>query len=356
MEGYLAYVLETYSEQRYVAWTLEPFIGEMVDGPENGTAPQPWAVDVPIRRPFQKENIHVQIPHTAVIRPCYHCNRFGQIRCYRCSGRGKLRCGECRGTTYIRSKDKHGKDQRQTCGRCFGSGRVRCAICIGHGQTACPVCRGSGQLKLYIQLTVIRYTRHILGDTKETAVACKEWNTPTSYLVINSHKTHINFIHLGQLQEVSIFPTKRFLDTQLRPPKVSLSLTNVPNRFKQFLHFLMRRSITRLDGLLACILLLPQPIWREYFINDIVSRPSQCMKFIIFTRARSAASGYLDMTIEYTLQTTPPAYVLAFVHFFDETPCSLTRGHFRLLISSCVFSKKLYIFGFPFVCLSIFIF
>ena len=39
---------------------------------------------------LQEGRVSYEVPHTSVVKPCYHCLGHKFIRCYRCSGRGKV--------------------------------------------------------------------------------------------------------------------------------------------------------------------------------------------------------------------------------------------------------------------------
>ena len=64
---YLQYRLETFSEWRGTGWRTCPYYGEEVDGPENGTTPSGWDIEI---YPDQQFTNHVkthEMPHTASI-------------------------------------------------------------------------------------------------------------------------------------------------------------------------------------------------------------------------------------------------------------------------------------------------
>eukprot|EP00051_Salpingoeca_urceolata_P028356 m.486417 g.486417 ORF g.486417 m.486417 type:complete len:444 (+) comp24399_c0_seq1:578-1909(+) len=163
------YQLETFTERRVTELAFEPYYGQPIDGPDNGTAPGPWDIVATPHVNYKPSSQTFQVPHTAVVKPCYHCIGLCQVRCHVCCGRGRLRCSQCRGQGFKHVKDKQGHSHRETCSRCFGMGRRRCSTCIGHGQVNCPVCSARGQLKTYIKLTVTWYNHvndHMVEKTE----------------------------------------------------------------------------------------------------------------------------------------------------------------------------------------------
>ena len=60
-----------------------------VDGPENGPAPALWDVNVaPIYGgAFVNKTAHVEVPHTATMKPCHQCQMQGKLTCSSCNVR-----------------------------------------------------------------------------------------------------------------------------------------------------------------------------------------------------------------------------------------------------------------------------
>ncbi|XP_071476024.1 protein SSUH2 homolog isoform X1 [Diadema antillarum] len=159
------YTLETFTEKRTTKWKHEPFTGQIIDGPHNGPAPQPWSIMVNIPAMFQNGKAKLEVPHTASVKPCHDCYAIGFRRCHHCMGRGRTRCHMCHGhgrrqvTHYNHEEHRH-HSHWETCHSCHGMGRRRCFTCHGHGQITCTTCSGRANLKFYIQLTV-DWTNHM---------------------------------------------------------------------------------------------------------------------------------------------------------------------------------------------------
>jgi len=58
-----------------------------VDGPDNGPAPALWDVNVaPIYGgAFVNKTAHVEVPHTATMKPCHQCQMQGKLTCNSCN-------------------------------------------------------------------------------------------------------------------------------------------------------------------------------------------------------------------------------------------------------------------------------
>ncbi|XP_064633849.1 protein SSUH2 homolog isoform X2 [Lineus longissimus] len=167
MEGSSAfhYTLETFTEARSTCWAYEPFKGQPIDGSNNGPAPGPWDIQVQQRTKFQDSTMHMEIPHTASVKPCHECGSIGRVRCWRCHGRGRVMCHHCSGSgreTYYEDGHHH----HRSCTWCHGSGRNRCHTCFGHGQVPCAICEARGSLKCYIKLTV-KWINHLADHIVE---------------------------------------------------------------------------------------------------------------------------------------------------------------------------------------------
>ncbi|XP_013384139.1 protein SSUH2 homolog [Lingula anatina] len=147
------YTLETFTEKRQTSWAYEPYIGQPIDGPHNGPAPGPWDIQVQPPTKFKTQHSHVEVPHTASVKPCHDCIGNGRVRCHHCHGCGHSRCHHCHGHgTVERYEDGH--HHHHTCHVCHGSGNARCHVCHGHGQVPCRTCDAKGNLKCFIRLTI----------------------------------------------------------------------------------------------------------------------------------------------------------------------------------------------------------
>ncbi|XP_069807988.1 protein SSUH2 homolog [Dendropsophus ebraccatus] len=125
------YSLRTFYEERETAWKTCPYYGGEVDGPSNGTAPNPK--NMRVYRPywFVTGEKTIIVPHTSKVQLCICCAGKRMVPCpplivcMMCLGSGLYypgRCFSCGGTGRVR------------CGLCFGRGRVRCIPCIGQGR------------------------------------------------------------------------------------------------------------------------------------------------------------------------------------------------------------------------------
>ncbi|XP_044308050.1 protein SSUH2 homolog isoform X1 [Varanus komodoensis] len=117
------YRLETFNETRLCEWTFEPYTNVAVDGPQNGSCPQPW--DIKVQRPqmFQEDTKKFRVPHSSSVKECHKCHGRGRYKCGGCHGGGQMRCVTCSGVKH-KAKAKHLKHQKR-CPMCSGSGRKR---------------------------------------------------------------------------------------------------------------------------------------------------------------------------------------------------------------------------------------
>ncbi|EDO42546.1 predicted protein, partial [Nematostella vectensis] len=159
------YSLSSFCESRSTAWKFEPYTGQMIDGPNNGPAPPPWSIPAQHSGMFTDMVKKIEVPHTAVIKPCHECMASGYKRCYNCHGRGRTRCTWCHGSGH-RTVYRDGEHRRESCHHCHGSGRRRCITCHGHGRVRCWTCQGQGNLKTYIELTV-KWQTHLSNHVTE---------------------------------------------------------------------------------------------------------------------------------------------------------------------------------------------
>ncbi|KAK2571489.1 Protein SSUH2-like protein [Acropora cervicornis] len=84
------YNISSFCESRSTSWKYEPFTGQMIDGPQNGLAPQPWDIPAQPSQLFTPQEALIEVPHTAAVKPCHECMACGFKRCYRCYGRGRV--------------------------------------------------------------------------------------------------------------------------------------------------------------------------------------------------------------------------------------------------------------------------
>ncbi|XP_001199642.2 protein SSUH2 homolog [Strongylocentrotus purpuratus] len=165
------YTLETFSENRTTKWVHTPYVGQPIDGPQNGPAPLPWSIPADFPALFMNNTRKIEVPHTASVKPCHNCRASGYVRCPRCCGRGTVRCRRCggdgrRNVRRYNSNTKRHYYKSITCGSCGGDGRRQCFRCTGYGKITCPVCDGRTQLKCYIQLTV-EWINHVEDNIVE---------------------------------------------------------------------------------------------------------------------------------------------------------------------------------------------
>ncbi|XP_033123196.1 protein SSUH2 homolog [Anneissia japonica] len=152
------YHIETFTEARTTKRVFLPFYGGILDGPQMGTAPLPWALPCKPDALFMDQIKMMEIPHTSEIQACYNCYARGFIRCKRCVGKGKILCPNCKGAGTKRVHHD-GQMVNRCCAVCKGSGRPNCDMCNGHACVACPVCKGYKLLRYFIKL-FITYTNH----------------------------------------------------------------------------------------------------------------------------------------------------------------------------------------------------
>ncbi|KAM9444196.1 protein SSUH2 homolog [Clarias gariepinus] len=139
------YRLETFTESRSSAWEHEIYTGQYVDGPQYGSIPPPWQVEVQYPPKFTDTVQKVRVPHTSTVKPCHQCQGKGRVRCTHCRSRGWTSCMSCHGAV-------HGRNRR--CVGCHGRGRKICTWCHGSGHKTCRKCNGRKKLLHFIQLTV----------------------------------------------------------------------------------------------------------------------------------------------------------------------------------------------------------
>ncbi|KAG8181721.1 hypothetical protein JTE90_028260 [Oedothorax gibbosus] len=162
------YKLETFTEKRESAWRFLPYLGQAIDGPANGPAPNPWDIQVMPSASFQNSKSKVEVPHTAFVKPCHTCVGNGRVRCDNCMGQGRKQCTWCKG------RGRRVKfDQDEMCTSCNGTGWDRCSSCSGTGQVKCKTCEGKGNLKGFVELTVT-WINHADDFISETSRMPKE--------------------------------------------------------------------------------------------------------------------------------------------------------------------------------------
>nr|XP_042900882.1 protein SSUH2 homolog [Parasteatoda tepidariorum] len=82
------YKLESFGEKRETAKRTTPYLGQVIDGPENGTPPSPWDIPVTIPGLFMDNKRTFEVPHTAYVKDCWNCVGNCKIRCDVCNGIG----------------------------------------------------------------------------------------------------------------------------------------------------------------------------------------------------------------------------------------------------------------------------
>ncbi|XP_068759204.1 protein SSUH2 homolog isoform X2 [Montipora capricornis] len=191
------YKIWSFCESRTSALKYEPYSGQFIDGPKNGPAPQPW--DIPARpaQLFTPQEAHIEVPHTASVKPCFECKTNGYKHCYSCSGGGRVFCNSCGGKGHITVYQGPGSHERRTCGRCHGSGRRICYTCSGDGRVVCWVCQGQCKLKMFIQLTV-------KWETHEDDHVTERTDLP-DHLILASQGTDVFAQELPRVHPITMF-------------------------------------------------------------------------------------------------------------------------------------------------------
>ena len=64
----LQYKLETFTENRKTKKKKIPYKGGHVDGPDNGTPPQPWEIECRYKKAFKDDKIKSEVAHTAKVK------------------------------------------------------------------------------------------------------------------------------------------------------------------------------------------------------------------------------------------------------------------------------------------------
>lgn len=192
------YSLSSFCEGRQTSYKYEPYRGQPIDGPNNGPAPQPWSIHAQPASMFQNAEAKIEVPHTAVVKPCHDCMAMGYKRCYHCHGRGRVRCTSCDGNGH-RSVYHDGEHHREHCSWCHGSGRRDCSTCHGDGRVRCWTCQGQGNLKTFIELTV-KWRNHIDNHVVERTALPDE-------LIVDSQGTEI-----FSQEQLRVWPVTAFHD------------------------------------------------------------------------------------------------------------------------------------------------
>lgn len=214
------YTLETFGEGRSTCWAYEPYTGQMIDGPQNGTAPGPWDIAASPPSLFQDYVQHFEVPHTASVKPCHDCFSSGYVRCHRCFGRGRVRCSSCNGSGHV-TRYHNGEHRREHCTWCHGDGRRQCYTCHGNGMVICKTCGGNRNLKCYIKLTVTwknHVNDHIVERTPLPDHLIRNVSGQIAFEESNQKVWPINHFHEREINEASmrliqnhLFPTERVL-------------------------------------------------------------------------------------------------------------------------------------------------
>ncbi|XP_042309258.1 protein SSUH2 homolog [Sceloporus undulatus] len=141
------YRFETFTESRSASWKSEPYWGEVIDSPQNGAAPLPWAIRVDVPDMFKNKTVAIKVPHTSSVTGCPVCQCSGRKTCTLCWGQKTVPCLVC-------PRRRYNLFTNQTCTLCAGRRIINCEICHGQGTTACRNCGGKAQLLSYIEVQV----------------------------------------------------------------------------------------------------------------------------------------------------------------------------------------------------------
>ncbi|XP_071035358.1 protein SSUH2 homolog [Parasteatoda tepidariorum] len=229
------YKLESFGEKRETAKRTTPYLGQVIDGPENGTPPSPWDIPVTIPGLFMDNKRTFEVPHTAYVKDCWNCVGNCKIRCDVCNGIGGsckdqadrenaiakmfIRTYLCDGHDVTSAKDVYDtlifkgrmkktkvsvieinkeKAQSKVLSRIKGKGidfdTVKedeneyeghllvvateenerwCSNCIGTGQVKCHTCKGKGKLKHFLML-IVTWKNHASDFISDTSKLPKE--------------------------------------------------------------------------------------------------------------------------------------------------------------------------------------
>ncbi|CAK9032199.1 unnamed protein product [Durusdinium trenchii] len=171
--------LTSFVETREVTKQSKAYKGQKLDGPQNGSAPSMWNIQVKQMKNFEESKKYYTVPHTDVVAKCGKCTGTGKLSCEPCNGQGWSWCKDCRGEKWMwcpqcdgrAFKDTKGKGKGRPasetidhCDHCRSTGFVSCRLCEGwgwkdckkchHGTVSCKKCDGYGDVVNYQQLTV----------------------------------------------------------------------------------------------------------------------------------------------------------------------------------------------------------
>ncbi|XP_053154743.1 protein SSUH2 homolog [Hemicordylus capensis] len=152
-QTFYRYRLETFNETRLSEWNFEPYTNNLVDGPQNGSSPRLWDINVQGPLMFQEDTKKCRVPHSSLVKECHKCHGRGRYKCSGCHGAGRMRCVTCSGAKHKTKHQKHQKHQKR-CQMCSGTGRKRCSTCSGRGNKTCATCQGEKKLLHFIQLLI----------------------------------------------------------------------------------------------------------------------------------------------------------------------------------------------------------
>ncbi|XP_028969729.1 protein SSUH2 homolog isoform X5 [Esox lucius] len=161
------YRLETYTESRSSAWEMEPYTGQVVDGPQCGRSPPPW--DVPVQQPqrYTDVTLKVRVPHSSFVKTCHRCHGCGRTRCTHCAGRGNVHewtffC------IFFRSDVHSAKDT--------GGGSLAVAATTGTPTTDVPAVRGEEEKNVR---SVMDMATIPAPPARETETFCTSFSSPS---------------------------------------------------------------------------------------------------------------------------------------------------------------------------------
>ncbi|OMP03484.1 hypothetical protein CCACVL1_02404 [Corchorus capsularis] len=146
--------LETFLEEREVIRETEPYLGDKIDGKDNGPELGIWELDLRSEFPVlfvPYKETRVKIPHSETIEKCSGCAGRGGIVCPTCNADQEpgfykenqmAQCPACYGRGLIAHRD--GSDT--ICTKCNGKGKIPCATCGSRGLIKCETCHGNGSM------------------------------------------------------------------------------------------------------------------------------------------------------------------------------------------------------------------
>jgi len=160
-----SYKIQTFTDNRGLEEAFQPFDHSYVDGQQSCGPPSRWDVALEPKEDFKNGKFKMDLPHSAIVKPCKNCGGVGRNSCGRCKGVAILKCGHCNGggkiSVFAETATKEVIEVAQDCPRCVGAGRTSCnGNGCRMGQVQCDVCCGQAQLKFWMVLHV-EYTNDV---------------------------------------------------------------------------------------------------------------------------------------------------------------------------------------------------